>query len=385
MKTVAVLGGGPAGAFAARQLAQAGVRAVLFDEKLAWEKPCGGGVTFKAYSQYPFLLESGLHRSVASTCLHNCEAGPVRLTLEKPMLIFARRDLNQLLLDRAAAAGAELRQARVLQIERTAPGWQIRTSAGALYADFLIVATGARNPLRAAGTEYTAADSMTALGYYIPRAQKHIDIEFFPNFEGYIWVFPRRDHLSAGICGKGLPATAMRSRLEEYLQRRSISTQGATFYGHMLPSLSEAGWRNNRLAGDGWLAAGDAAGLVDPVTGEGIYYAMRSGELAGDLVAAGRPEQYAAAIHTEFANDLAYASALAPRLFHGRYLFGSNTTRLIQFLRRSPRLHDIVQELFAGTMPYHDLRKRIKNSLHLTLTEIGVNVFLRRIITEGIE
>ena len=55
MKTVAVLGGGPAGSFAAERLAQAGLKTVLFDEKLAWEKPCGGGLTYKAYSEYPFL------------------------------------------------------------------------------------------------------------------------------------------------------------------------------------------------------------------------------------------------------------------------------------------------------------------------------------------
>ena len=57
MKRVAILGGGPAGAFAAEKLASAGLGVVLMDEKLAWEKPCGGGLTHKAYSQYPFLIE----------------------------------------------------------------------------------------------------------------------------------------------------------------------------------------------------------------------------------------------------------------------------------------------------------------------------------------
>ena len=58
MKRVAILGGGPAGAFAAEQLAAAGMDVILFDEKLAWEKPCGGGLTYKAYSQYPFLIQN---------------------------------------------------------------------------------------------------------------------------------------------------------------------------------------------------------------------------------------------------------------------------------------------------------------------------------------
>src|ERR1035437_2157433 len=58
MKRVAILGGGPAGAFAAEKLASAGLGVVLMDEKLAWEKPCGGALTHKAYSQYPFLIEN---------------------------------------------------------------------------------------------------------------------------------------------------------------------------------------------------------------------------------------------------------------------------------------------------------------------------------------
>jgi geranylgeranyl reductase family protein len=385
VKTVAVLGGGPAGAMAARRLAEGGIRAVLFDEKLAWEKPCGGGVTFKAYQRYPYLLESGLHRSVSRTCLHSEEAGAARLTLDKPMLIFSRRELNQLLLDRAQAAGVELRRERVLGVDRANNGWRVRTTQAVEAVDFAIVAMGARNPLREMGTSFSPADTMTALGYYVPRQQGHVDIEFFSGYEGYIWVFPRTDHLSVGICGKSESGTAMRKRLEAYMAQRHLDLAGARFYAHMLPSLDIRSWERNRLAGDGWLAAGDAAGLVDPVTGEGIYFAMRSGELAAECVVNGTTDRYAAAVNEEFGHDLAYAATLAPRLFKGRYLFGSNTARLIQFVRRSRRLHGILQALFAGTMPYHELRTQIKENLQMTLTEIGANVFLRRIVSEGME
>ncbi len=64
MKTVAVLGGGPAGAFAAEQLASQGLRPIVFDEKLAWEKPCGGGLTYKAYHRYPFLIDNATPKKV---------------------------------------------------------------------------------------------------------------------------------------------------------------------------------------------------------------------------------------------------------------------------------------------------------------------------------
>lgn len=377
MKRVAVLGGGPAGSMAAYELARAGIDTVLIDEKLAWEKPCGGGVTFKAYEQYPFLKEAA-YRSIARSTIASQGGGHVTLDLKKPLLVFSRKDLNQLLLDRAARAGARIERARVVGAHRCAK-WTLETSAGLrIEADFLVLATGARNPLRALGTQFHAGDTMTALGYFSPRAQADIDIQFFPGFEGYIWNFPRRDHASIGICGKNESAQAMRARLESYMASKGLPA--GPFYAHVLPALDTPSWRANRIAGDGWLAAGDSAGLVDPVTGEGIYYAMRSGELAGSLIAHRKTEQYAGLIEEEIAHDLAYASTLAHRVFTGRYLFGANTQRLVQFLGHSPRLRSIVQELFAGTLPYIELRRRIKSTLHATLAEIVINLFLRRVV-----
>ena len=142
------------------------------------------------------------------------------------------------------------------------------------------MATGARNPLREVGTELRPEDTMSALGYYVPGEQARIDIQFLPQLEGYIWVFPRCGHLSVGICGKGEPAGALRKRLEQYMAERGLSGKGATFYSHLLPCLDTRSWKTNRVAGEGWMAVGDAAGLVDPITGEGLYYAIRSGDLA---------------------------------------------------------------------------------------------------------
>jgi hypothetical protein len=113
-----------------------------------------------------------------------------------------------------------------------------------------------------------------ALGYYVPGDREQIDIQFLPNLEGYIWVFPRCGHLSVGICGKGEPAGSLRKRLENYMVEKGISWKGASFYSHLLPSLDTKSWKENRVSGDGWMAVGDAAGLVDPITGEGIYYAF---------------------------------------------------------------------------------------------------------------
>ncbi|MBI3683370.1 MAG: NAD(P)/FAD-dependent oxidoreductase, partial [Acidobacteria bacterium] len=281
MKRVAVLGGGPAGSIAAAKLASAGLETIVLDEKLAWEKPCGGAITPKAYRQYPFLLDNNTPKQVVTeTVMAAPDAGAVKMTLPEPLLIYSRYELNGMLLRRAEAAGAKIEKTRVTGLERKDSRWRLKTSHGDLEADYCIAATGARNPLREVGTEWKPADTLIALGYFVPGEQRHADIQFLPQLEGYIWVFPRPGHLSAGICGKGDPARKLRERLERYLREKEIDISNARFYSHLLPSLETPSWRTNRLAGDGWMAVGDAGGLVDPITGEGLYYAIRSADLA---------------------------------------------------------------------------------------------------------
>jgi geranylgeranyl reductase family protein len=390
MKQVAILGGGPAGAFAAEQLASAGLRVQLFDEKLAWEKPCGGGLTHKAYSQYPFLIENSTpKRLVTESVLGAPKAGEVTLKLSEPLVIYSRFDLNRMLLERAGQAGAQIEKARVTAISRRGSGWQLRTSSGTADADFCILATGARNSLRDLGTELQPEDTMSALGYYVPGEQARIDIQFLPGLEGYIWVFPRCGHLSVGICGKGEPAASLRKLLELYMAERSISWKDATFYSHLLPSLDTGSWRRNRVAGEGWMAVGDAAGLVDPITGEGLYYAIRSADLAARALLseagalAEKAMDYRKLLRRDFMADLEFGSRLAKRVFLGRFLLGSVPARMVQFTRRSPRFASVMQDLFSGRQPYLGLKRRLLRNLNGSLYDIAASFGFSKILPRG--
>ena len=387
MKRIAVIGGGPAGAFAAERLASAGLDTIVIDEKLAWEKPCGGGLTHKAYSRYPFLIENDTPKKLVSdTCLSAPRAGSFNLKLTKPLVIYSRLDLNGMLLKRAEEAGATVEKSRVTLIERRGSGWILHTRNGKIDADFCMVATGARNSLKNVGTQWSAADTMVALGYYVPIDRSHIDIQFFHQFEGYIWVFPRKDHLSVGICGKGEPAQALRARLESWMRLHDLPVEGSTFYGHVLPALERPAWRANRVAGEGWMALGDAGGLVDPMTGEGLYYAMRSADLATRLFLADahspldQPMAYRTLLQHDFTFDLEVAARLAKRLFLGKFLYSNVPERMIQFMRRSPTFCIIMQDLFAGTQNYLDLKDRLVHSLKGTGEEIVMSLYLRRLL-----
>lgn len=387
MKQVVVVGGGPAGAFAAERLARAGLSTTLIDEKLVWEKPCGGGLPFRAYSRYPFLLENDFPKKmVTETRLAAPGAGWARLTLNRPLLIYSRRDLNRMLLERAERVGVRLEQTRVLEVEPAGHGWVIRTRDGAMPTDFLIVATGARNNLRHFGTQWRTSDFMYTVGYYLPDEQDHVDIQFLPFLEGYIWVFPRCGHVSAGICGKGTPVPALRAKLERYLERRGLNWRHGQLYAHLLPSLEPAAWPRNRVAGPGWMAVGDAAGLVDPVTGEGLYYAIRSADLASQVLLAEshsaeeKPRIYRHQLLRDFAADLAFGAGLAKRLFLGKFLFGTVPQRMVQLMRRSPRFYALMQDLIAGTQSYLDLKQRLLKNFHGTLFETVMNFFVSRLL-----
>ncbi|MBY0375278.1 MAG: NAD(P)/FAD-dependent oxidoreductase [Bryobacteraceae bacterium] len=387
MKTVAVLGGGPSGSHTAEKLAAAGMRTILVDEKLAWEKPCGGGITYKAYEKYPYLANNMTpHKEVSDAFIAAPRAGAVKLTMQHPLMIYARKDLNAMLLERAERAGAQIEKTRVLSVERGSNNWRIKTKLGLIEADFCVVATGARNPLKNVGTEYTAADTMYALGYYVAADQNHVDIQFLENLEGYIWVFPRCGHLSVGICGKGQSAQQLRIRLERYMDEKGIPYKGASFYGHMLPALESPGWRKNRVSGEGWMAVGDAGGLVDPITGEGLYYALRSSDLASqvllnDSVAPeAKPEAYRQTIEQDFVADLAFGATLARRVFLGRLLFTSVPGCMVKFVRRSQKFHDLMQDLFAGTQPYLELKDRLFRNFNGTLNEWVVGLLMQRVL-----
>lgn len=382
---VAILGGGPSGAFAAERLASAGVETVVFDEKLAWEKPCGGGLTWKAYSQYPFLAHNETpKKTISSTVLAAPKSRPVTLALDQPLLIYSRYDLNSMLLDRADQAGAQLEKTRILTVEKSGARWKLHTKAGSMDADYCLIATGARNPLRDFGTALTSADTMSALGYYVPGNRDRIDIQFLPGLEGYIWVFPRCGHLSVGICGKHEPASALRTRLERYMDEQGLSRNGASFYSHLLPSLETPAWKRNRLAGDGWAAIGDAAGLVDPITGEGLYYALRSADLAAKAIVSESLDLAGAAyrklLRRDFMADLEFGSRLANRVFHGTFLWGAVTSRMVQFTRLSPKFREVMQDLFAGTQPYVGLKRRLMRNLNGSLIEIVCNLGFGRLI-----
>jgi flavin-dependent dehydrogenase len=378
---IAIVGGGPAGAFAAAALASAGREVWLFDEKLAWEKPCGGGLTDKALARWPFLREAAVERNLISACELIAPSGAkVRLTLDKQIAIFSRLALNGVLLDRARNSGARVMRERILHIERRRSAWSIQSASSQYEADFVVLATGARNSFRSVFAPNLGPENfMVAAGYYIPGTSATVQIKFIEGLHGYIWIFPRANHFSAGICGRmhGKSTAELRRMLESCLPEFGLSHENGRFYAHILPSLTPEALRNSQVCGEGWAMLGDAAGLVDAITGEGLYFALRSAELFSEAFLSGVPEAYAASVQREILPELERAACIADRFYAGDWLGGSVLERMVQLTASSTRFRQLMRDLFSGAQEYSNLKQRVYRSLPRIATEVLVSTLWR--------
>ncbi|PYU25323.1 MAG: NAD(P)/FAD-dependent oxidoreductase [Acidobacteria bacterium] len=371
-RRIAIVGGGPSGALCAERLASAGLPVTLFDEHLAWEKPCGGGLTHKALHSYPFLLNGPHPKKVIQRVeLISGNGNRAHLCLDHPIVIYSRAVLNGLLLDRAARAGCRIVRSRVSSVDITGKSPSFTAENVIQHADFLILASGARNSFFQATRPLAPADLEITLGYFVPSCADAIQVKFVRGLQGYIWSFPRCDHLSVGICGSLARHTSreLHQHLAQFMREEHISTDGARFYSHVLPSPRAHTLASRCVAGHNWALIGDAAGWVDPITGEGLYYALRSGELLADSLISGRPEVYPRRVRNDFSADLEIAARIARNFYHGRFLGGAVTTRLIQFIERSVTFRTMIVDLFSGAQDYASLKRRLWSQLATTLRE----------------
>src|ERR1700730_5018501 len=139
MKQIAIVGGGPAGALCGERLATAGFQVTIFDERLAWEKPCGGGLTHKAIETYPFLFDGPQPKKIVSTAELISSCGHrARFEMSHPIVIYARKVLNGLLLDRAVAAGCQAICERVTNVDTGGPSVRFIAGGEERSSDFVV-------------------------------------------------------------------------------------------------------------------------------------------------------------------------------------------------------------------------------------------------------
>ena len=385
---VAIVGAGPAGAHLAFLLSAQGCEVLLFDARDAWEKPCGGGVTAKALREYEFLQNGVARRQMVSELrLISAEGRELRLEPRDVFAIYSRAELGRLMRQRAVDAGAELRCARIERTEHTDGRWKLQTASGQFTADFLVGADGASSIIRRrVGVHFGLGDFSYALGWHVSPAGRdgvdtpaaghsQADVKYLADFTGYLWAFPRTDHLSYGIASKyrEMSPAALKERLLAFMetQRPEIadeirsaahhSTPRASFYGAMIPALEPASWDKLHVVSSrgAWALLGDAAGFVDPLTGEGIYYAIKSAELLAAALQS-HVDDYDESWRAEFGAELRRAAELQTRFYKGRFAGAPLVERMVQVGRWHGGVRRTLGDLIAGDQGYVDLKRRLK-------------------------
>ena len=370
---VAIVGAGPAGSMLAHNLAQAGARVRLYDAHGGpWEKPCGGGLTAKALRQFGFLTGQAdrfPRQDIQEIEIISAGGRSVTFPLgDAPFQIFSRRNLNGLLLARATEAGADFIPLRVTNLRREVHTWQVEAGRDRWKADFVVGADGCTSFVRRVlGRRLPDADQAMCCGYYVPAAGVPRAVVAFPrHFTGYVWAFPRPDHISYGIinqCGE-YPLPKLWEELDAFVRwhRQGELPRERVRYAARVPMLRRASWKTNRVVGDGWALVGDAAGFVDPITGEGIFYALHSAELLGQSLIAGEAMSYEQRWRKAFEADLTEASRRLPKFYRGSMLGASVIDRVLQLSTLHSGVVSIMQQALAGDVDYVTLKGRVLRS-----------------------
>jgi len=375
---IAVVGAGPAGTWASILLARHGHSVTLIDAQAPWEKPCGGGVTAKALSSFG-IFESDLPRNnIDRITIYFGDQTSVSVTPQEPICVLSRRELSRYLIEEAEKSGVCVLKDRVTQIAPAGRGWRISGRNTSLQSDFLIGADGATSLVRRmVSTGLSAEDLCVTLGYFIPGdAPSHMKIYFIPSFEGYIWSFPRPNHISYGLITRSEPGWTLQAKrlLSNFIAADlgSGALEQAEFYSAPVPCLGPRSWRKNQISGERWALIGDAAGLVDPITAEGIYYAFKSAQILADTI--DRPREYAGKIEIEIGRELQLAARMYRRFYRGRFLGGDFRKRTVQFSQRSRTLKTILANLIGGNQSYLTLKRK----MFFSIPSVGLDLLLRR-------
>jgi geranylgeranyl reductase family protein len=362
-----VIGAGPAGAFAAFELGRRGLRTLLIEaERLPRDKPCGGGLTAKVRSLLPFDLSPVVEQTVSTIELGWRLGHGITLGGERALVHMVRRSrFDAFLVEQAIDTGRVtlIDGTPVQSIGQDALGVTVDTPSGRFSAGHVIAADGARGvvarqlgALRERHLMPAIECDIEADAAQLSRWQGRLALDIGSLPGAYGWVFPKADHLNVGvgaICGPG----ARGSQLRAYAEAHRQHTVGASALirrrvGYVLPLRSPG----ERIQWGRILLAGDAAGLVEAFTGEGIYWALRSGQTAALALAThlaeGTPLDYGADIDTSLMPDL-----LAARRWAHVYLWLPRACHALPV--RSGRVWRAVEGLLTGERHFADLQERL--------------------------
>jgi geranylgeranyl reductase family protein len=381
-----VVGAGPAGSTAAREAASRGLSVLLLDKaSFPRDKPCGGGVCVATADLLPFDLSPVVERTVYAVEISLRQGQSFTRRSPAPLIYLTqRRRLDAFLVAKAVAAGATLGEGTAIrEVERHPDHVVVRAGAESFVGRTLVGADGANG--RTAKLAGIATERWHAVGLegnvapapYPPEWTDRIGLDVGGLPGGYGWVFPKGDHLNVGVAAWKYLGPSLRDRLVGYTRSVGFDPDGlAGVRGHHLPMRAP----DAPLVDGNVALIGDAAGFVDPFTGEGMRAAVWSGRAVVDAIAdylAGRApdlRSYDVAAQRELLPDVAFARQLQD-------LFHLTPSLYVAIARWFPGVWPRGFRLLQGDLSYTRIKRRLgpgRHAIDLLSDLIRTSPFLQR-------
>ena len=342
-----VVGAGPAGSATALRLARGGARVLLADKKrFPRDKACGGGLTGRAVRELPCDVSPVVEDVVHRFELRLRYRKRLERRSESPLVLMTRRRrLDAFLAEQAAAAGADFRDGVTVEGLTLGPdGAEADGRRRPRQAPVLVGADGAngmvaRNAGLGGGILYGIA--LEGNGPLRRGRQGLATVELGVVPGGYGWVFPKDGHANYGVGGWSSEGPRLRTHLRRLCRRarRQSGRADATSTARGCRCAAPAGSPAGRV-----LLVGDAAGLVDPLSGDGIHEALVSARLAAESILVGQPEGYEAALDAALGRQS--ATSWKAKLVLDRH------PRVAFEAMRLPKVWDVVAGLLTGEVAH---------------------------------
>jgi geranylgeranyl reductase family protein len=375
---VIVVGAGPGGSTAARFCAQAGLKTLLIEkEKMPRYKACGGCLSLKAVKLLNLDLNPVLEAMVYKVKFTHRLKDSFSIEWKQPIAFMVMRDrFDQFLVKQALEKGTEvLEGVRVVSVEEKSDGVEVELNEGEkIRCEYLIGADGSGSvvgkslsllPPKRDGNGFGMESEIPFESILdFPREDLqlvHLDFGGVPN--GYGWVFPKKEGLSIGVGGMLREAAKADLRLSfnafihglNYIKQAKVEK----VIGHPLPSFYD---ERQKVAEGKVLLVGDAAHLMDPLMGEGIYYALRSGMLAAEAILQSKEsgllpsDLYQMKVQDHISENLKWA------LQFSRFVFRF-TNLAYRTLRHYRDLADLYVQVLEGRETYQGFVGRVKERM----------------------
>ncbi|MFP4033930.1 MAG: geranylgeranyl reductase family protein [Desulfovermiculus sp.] len=317
---VIIVGSGPAGGSAAYFLRQFGFRVLVVEkERLPRYKVCAGGVPHAAMQEFPFSFSPVVEQWIQRMSFIHGKSQTTHHIPRDSLAMVMRDRFDQFIIEHSRADVLEASQVTLVSQDEDQVSVQVQGRSRPLRASFAIGADGANSRVaqsvglrrtRNLGAALEAEVEPGSGPGMLESFRGRIVVELGAVDNGYAWVFPKASHLSVGL-GSTVKGTSLHDRFTNCMTRLGIDLKSTRPKGHPLPVYtSPAPLHKGRI-----LLAGDAAGLVDPLTGEGIRPAIDSGRMAAQAIASHQVKEYSRRIDLSIGRDMIWASRFAQLLY----------------------------------------------------------------------